>query len=266
MLYEGNMNVGARYFAYMDDHVPLLFESSTVFSVEATLRTRDTWLKATEEGNTIRQMRLAKIRPKLSLFWKDNHVELNHEDLPSRIILNHHCLSILAFELQEALLQKDPKVWSWLRVSSEETFKKFSLKVSEHSHDEDHPMLQMLDQVLSIHEHPKGDLEEELGDILNEDSGDREALYFQDIVVELNLGEFHVVSRGSGLLLQGSAQDPVQFSCPIYFKLKGEDLQEALASCQTHLYRSFGKPALSVPDYCILEDIHPRFLNHHQRS
>jgi hypothetical protein len=96
---------------------------------------------------------------------------------------------------------------------------------------------------------------------LNAEAGAREALYFQDIVVELNLGEFHVVSRGSGLLLQGNGQDPVQFSGPIYFKLKGEDVQEALASCQTHLYRPFGRPVLSVPDYCILEDIRPRLLS-----
>jgi hypothetical protein len=261
MLYEGNIAVGARYFAYMDDHIPLLFEASTVFSIEATLRTRKIWVKATDEGNTIRQMRLAKIRPKLSLFWRDNHVELNHEELPSTIILNHHCLSVLAYELQEAVLRNDPKVWSWLRAYPKELQNQFSLKISEHSHDETHPMLQMLDEVLSIHEHPRGELKEELGELLNAEAGAREALYFQDIVVELNLGEFHVVSRGSGLLLQGNGQDPVQFSGPIYFKLKGEDVQEALASCQTHLYRPFGRPVLSVPDYCILEDIRPRLLS-----
>ena len=118
----------------------------------------------------------------------------------------------------------------------------------------------MIGEVLSINEHPKGELREELGMLLNSGSDRRDALYFQDVVVELNLGEFHVVSRGNGLLLQGNGQAPVQFNRPIYFRLKGEDLQGALSSYQTHLYRPFGKAALSVPDYSILEDIHPRLL------
>jgi hypothetical protein len=124
-----------------------------------------------------------------------------------------------------------------------------------------------MSRALDIIEHPPGGVEEELGHILNFEYDDtliesQGAIYLQDISVELNLGVFHIVSRGSALILRGKGQISEQFTQPICFSFTGEDLKIAVASNKSHFFRSFDRTGVVVPDFCILNDINVRPLTH----
>jgi hypothetical protein len=271
MLYEGSVCIGVRYLVYVDENNPFIFRNSSYFNVHANLRTRKKWLKANEAGQTLRQMRLAKIRPRLSPFWKTSIVEIEHEELPKKIIFNHNVLLILAEKLNQALQNQDAKVWSWLKAGEgsdhQSQFSLSYLDGNQHSRFAEHPFHKMMSRALDIIEHPPGGVEEELGHILNFEYDDtliesQGAIYLQDISVELNLGVFHIVSRGSALILRGKGQVSEQFTQPICFSLTGEDLKIAVASKKSHFFRSFDRTGVVVPDFCILNDINVRPLTH----
>lgn len=256
MLYEGFSSVGFRYVAYMDEHIPLLFQANTTFKVQALLRTQNTWLNISEEGTTLRQMRLAKIRPRMAAYWKADTVDIRDLPLPTSVILSHQCLCSLMEKLLQAQNHGDQSVWSWLKEGHREIQTHISLLPEVQ--DSQHPLYQLLYKILRIHEHPKGDIEGSLAELIEKPH--LHAIVLQNAHVEVNHGRFQITSQGSGLIVNVGSEASIQFQHPITFNVSGEDIQAALSSQLSHLYLDGNQPPMQVPDFCILNDANPKIL------
>lgn len=255
MLYETDLRRGLVFQAYWDEQHTLQYVDHSYFGLRAKLRTENVFINTEYNGKSLRELRLLPIRQHLQPWWSEKSEDIDLQNLPSNIILSS--LSLLKFNLalSREIKLNNELIWNWLReIDSEKEHPIQGLSIQNMK--EDHPLKSALTDFFDIQEHPSGQLDSSLEDLMN----DKEwlvddAIYIPDIHIEVDGGHFWVTNIGSTLLMSRESPHKIIHG-QLEFIVEGEAIQGAQCSNKQHWFFPNEAPVpYYVPQYAILKEM-----------
>lgn len=255
MLYETDLRRGLVFQAYWDEQHTLQYVEHSYFGLRAKLRTENVFINSEYNGNSLRDLRLLPIRQHLQPWWNTKSEDIDLQNLPSNIILSSLALLKFNLALSQEIKLENQLIWNWLRaIDPDKTYPIQGLSIQ--NIQEDHPLQSALIDFFSIQEHPCGQLETSLEDLMNAKEWLVDhALYIQDVHIEVDGGHFWVTNIGSTLLMSRESGHKIIHG-QLEFVIEGEAIQGAQCSRDQHWFFPKEKPEpYYVPQYAVLKEM-----------
>lgn len=255
MLYETDLRRGLVFQAYWDEQHTLQYVEHSYFGLRAKLRTENVFINTEYNGKTLRELRLLPIRQHLQPWWSLKSEDIDIQNLPNNIVLSSLALLKFNLALSQEIRLENHLIWNWLReIGPDKTYPLQGLSIQ--SINDDHPLKSAMTDFFGIQEHPSGSLDTTLEDILNAKQWIVDnAIYIQDIHIEVDGGHFWVTNIGSTLLMSRESNHKIIHG-QLEFIIEGEAIQGAQCSSKQHwFFPSEAPEPYYVPQYAVLKEM-----------
>ncbi len=256
VLYEGTLTRGVSFQVYMDEYGPFVYHAHSYYRVVGNFRSKEARFRIDIGGQDLRSMRLSRIRPLCQPFWSSVNLQVQKEEWPKDIMFNAKGVT----KILEATLQAHNH-----HLKSENNQENRPLAQPWRGQHEiflglvpsDNPLLKPICQViareLQHQTYPDGNHDQQLHHLI-EGRLQRQALYLQNILVQVSKDRFHVSSLGSSLLIHPGGRTSI-LNEPISLHFSLEELMKAqTGNQQTFIPKTSTKTVIS-PDHILLKNI-----------